>query len=65
MWYFLRYPYSSSVPRTFAMRTSWNKRYIEREQKSEPSQLEKGTNSAGANAIKLVSSFWFKVYKQD
>jgi len=47
------------------MRTSWNKRYVEREQKSEPSQLEKGTNSAGANAIKLVSSFWFKVYKQD
>lgn len=24
MWYFFRYPYSSSVPRTLAMRTSWN-----------------------------------------
>jgi len=33
MWYFLRYPYSSSVPRTFAMRTSWNERQGEREQK--------------------------------
>lgn len=42
MWYFLRYPYSSSVPRTFAMRTSWNKRHVESEQKSRPLLFRRG-----------------------
>lgn len=55
MWYFLRYPYSSSVPRTFAMRTSWNKRHVQRAE-GQPSTLLQRQSCPNLRALLLEPS---------
>lgn len=56
MWYFLRYPYSSSVPRTFAMRTSWNRRHVEREQKGQATTFSQRQSCPNLRALLLETS---------